>query len=335
MRGRLYYLLSSQLVKGADLNFILRGVEEISKKLLMRLDNVRSFYELYCEGPSANSLRRSSAPQPNLPQTQNVLDRWILSRLGELVRDTTDGFEKYELDVATRPLASFIDDLSTWYVRRSRDRFKVDGEDKQQALATLRHVLHTTALVMAPPMPFFAEDLFQKVKGEDDAQSVHLANWPSALAVDEQLLKDMARVRELSSLGLQAREAAGVKIRQPLAKLSVQSLTLSPELCQVIADELNVKEIVEDTNITSEGGVALDTELTPELEEEGILRDLTRRIQAWRKDQGLVISDRPAYELLVSGKELIVARKNTDALIVATGLSTLTITETETEKETE
>ncbi|MEI7719636.1 MAG: class I tRNA ligase family protein [bacterium] len=345
-----YTLLSSSVVHAEDFNFSMRSVEEVAKKLLMRLDNVRSFYELYVptslevssrmgepKDVRENSLARSSSKDGRgrpedffagrVSADLYVLDRWILSRLGELVRDTTSGFEKYELDVAMRPLASFIDDLSTWYVRRSRDRFKVDGDDKQQALATLRHVLYTTALVMAPAMPFFAEDLFQKVKSEDEteAESVHLAHWPVAGVVDEQLLKDMNQVRELSSLGLQEREKAGIKVRQPLAKLSVKTLTLSPELCAIIAEEINVKEIVEDKNLNSE--VGLDTELTPELEEEGIVRDLTRRIQGWRKTQGLVISDRPVYELVVSEKEATVAHKHKAALVVATGLSELTIVE--------
>src|SRR6185437_14329003 len=161
-----YYLLSSAVIRGEDLRFKAQGVEEVSKKLLMRLDNVRSFYELYAPqkldgkslGGGAPNARGAFRDKDFLQQVSaggHILDKWILSRLNELVQQTTEGFEKYELDSATRPLADFIDDLSTWYLRRSRDRFKEEGSDKEHALATLQHVLKVVAQVMAPVMPFF------------------------------------------------------------------------------------------------------------------------------------------------------------------------------------
>ncbi len=328
-----YYILSSSLVQAEDLNFALRGVEEVSKKLLMRLDNVRSFYDLYT--PTQESLAKSVAEpktevrdlakdsHKTLSQTQHVLDAWILSRLGELVRDTTAGFEKYELDMATRPLAGFIDDLSTWYLRRSRDRFKTDGANKAQALATLHHVLFTVSHVMAPIMPFFAEDLFKRVRNEDDAESVHLSNWPVAPAINAQLLKDMQMVRLVCSHALEVREKAGMKIRQPLAMLKAKQLPVDPALRALIADELNVKEVLEDATQTE--SVWLDTNLTQELKEEGMVRDLLRRIQDWRKEQKLQMNDRPSYTLEVTPEEKAVAEKNKSKLIEQTGLATLTI----------
>ncbi len=305
-----YYLLSSPVIRAEDLNFALRGVEEVSKKLLMRLDNVRSFYDLYAAGEHAQSV----APT-------HTLDVWVVSRLGELIRDTQAGFESYELDLATRPLASFIDDVSTWYLRRSRDRFKTEGADKQQALAVLRLVLKTTALVMAPAMPFFAEDLYLRVRDAGDAESVHLATWPLPQKIDESLLADMVRVRALCSRGLELREKAGVKVRQPLSKLVVKELSLSDALRAVIADELNVKAVVEDAGMQED--VMLDTTLTPELKEEGMLRDIIRHIQGWRKEQGLTITDRPAYTFVGSAEEVAVAQKYTDDILAATGLASL------------
>jgi len=278
----------------------------------MRLDNVRSFYALY-----ANDTKRSSA-------STNVLDRWIFSRLQELVRDTTLGFDTYELDVAARPLAAFIDDLSTWYLRRSRDRFKEAGEDKLQALATLRCVLYMTAQVMAPIMPFFAESLFQAVKEDADPESVHLCGWPATGAIDTQLIADMSRIRELASRGLEARDKAGIKVRQPLARLVVQSVPRDAQLQSILADEINVKEVSEDTSL--DGEVSLDTMLTPELKAEGLMRGFVRHIQAWRKEQNLTISDRPSFTLLVaSADEKEIAEKYRKEIMHETGLKELDI----------
>ncbi len=332
-----YHLLSSSVVRAEDLRFLARGVEEVVKKLLMRLDNVRSFYELYSpatsEGKSAaNSLHRSSAPQQSLPPTPkeslHVLDKWIMSRLSELVRDTTKGFEANELDVATRPLGAFIDDLSTWYLRRSRDRFKTEGDEKDAALATLRYVLFILAHVIAPVMPFFAEDLYQRVKSLHDPQSVHLANWPTHSTVDEQLLKDMVQVRVLASMGLQEREKAGIKIRQPLSKLSVKILPKNPNLKIILKEEVNVKDVVEDATLSVE--VLLDTTLTPELKEEGLLRDIIRSIQDLRKTQKLTISDRPVLAVITNEEGRKFFERNADTLVEETNLSTLTISDTST-----
>jgi isoleucyl-tRNA synthetase len=314
-----YYLLSSQLVRGEDLSFQEQGVSEVSKKLLMRLDNVASFYELYAP-PAGGGTPRSAG-------SAHVLDRWIVSRLGETLKETTDGFETYELDAATRPLASFIDDLSTWYVRRSRDRFKEAGEDKTQALATLRFVLYTLAHVMAPVMPFFSDELFGRVKEEGDAESVHLSRWPGLQPVDAALNVHMSFARELSTQGLKQREIAKIKVRQPLQALTVRSShTLPDELKDILKDELNVKEIVVEHADEKETSCALDTVISPELKEEGIVRDLVRRIQEWRKEQKLSISDRPDAIIAVTQEEEAIGEKHRAALIAQTGLTSLTFT---------
>jgi isoleucyl-tRNA synthetase len=327
-----YYLLSSSVIRAEDLRFNERGVEEVSKKLLMRLDNVRSFYDLYAAAPLPEKSRGEGVPSRRQDGAKDfflaevsqahVLDRWILSRLGELVRDTTAGFERYELDAAVRPLASFIDDLSTWYLRRSRDRFKEEGEDKTQALAVLRHILRTTAQVMAPVMPFFADDLFKRMKSETDEESVHLSQWPAAQKIDAQLLADMAKTRELASQALLLRERASLKVRQPLSKLTIK-YALSSELKAVLMSEINVKEVVEDAALSQD--TVLETELTDELREEGTVRDLVRRVQEWRKSQGLQIADRPSYTLIVTKNEEAAARKHQADIAAQTGLDVLTI----------
>ncbi len=325
-----YYLLSSPVIRGEDLRFNEKGVDEVSKKLLMRLDNVRSFYEMYARAqeklPEKGEMNGTPTPfSKTFPAPNHVLDNWILSRLGELVRDTTAGFEKYELDAASRPVGDFVDDLSTWYIRRSRDRFKQDGEDKEVALGTLRYVLYTLAHVMAPVMPFFADDLFLCVRQDGDAQSVHLSVWPAAGVIDKELIEQMAQARSVASLGLQARERAGIKVRQPLGRLTAKALPTNPDLCAIIADELNVKEVVE--NPTQHEEVVLDTELTPELKEEGQLREWVRAIQGWRKEQNFSVADRPG--LLVVGPDAQFIRAHREVLMQATGLLSLEVKEGE------
>lgn len=304
-----YYMLASPVIRGEDLRFNERGVEEVQKKLVMRLDNVRSFYEMYAPSlPSASSI------------SQHPLDRWIVAKLNKLIADSTAGYESYELDLATRPLMGFVDDLSNWYVRRSRDRFKEEGEDKQNALATLRYVLLTAARVMAPVMPFYADDLYRRLGA---GESVHLSEWPDAQATDEQLIADMAVVRELASKGLELRERAGIKVRQPLSKFAAKAVPQDEGLRSILALELNVKEVAQDETLDEP---YLATELTPELKEEGLVRDIVRRIQDWRKTEGLTVADRPSYTLVVANDdEKRAAENNKEKIVSATNLKELTI----------
>jgi len=279
-----FYLLSSPVIRGEDLNFSEKSLAELSRKNLGRLTNVLSFYELYAD--IALDVQR---PQ----DSANVLDRWILARLAEVIQDATAGFENYELDKATRPVTGFIDDLSVWYLRRSRERMKYgDAADQQMAVATLRHVLKTLALVMAPSMPFFADYLYRAVRTESDPISVHLSSWPEAEAFEAGILEEMQLTRSFVTKALELRTEANVKVRQPL-----QSLTVRHELHaagrpyhELIMAEVNVKEIKSDPSLETE--VALDTTITPELQAEGEVRDLMRYIQDMRKDAGLAAADR-------------------------------------------
>jgi isoleucyl-tRNA synthetase len=233
----------------------------------------------------------------------NILDQWILSRLNELNSEVTAGMEKYELDKATRPFADFIDDLSTWYLRRSRDRFKGDDEnDKVAALDTTHFVLVELAKLLAPFMPFIAEEIYIKLDG--GKESVHLESWPDQGKVDIDLLGNMKVVREIASLGLEARSKAKINVRQPLSKLKIKNEKLKVQdvaLVDLIKEEVNVKGILFDANLLMD--VELDTYITPELEEEGELRDLIRAIQDRRKERGLTIQDRPTLKIFAEDKE--------------------------------
>ena len=301
-----YYLLSSAVVKAEDLCFLETGVDEVLKKNLTRLENVYSFYDMYS--------KNTSVPVKNfVPISDNILDQWILALVNKLIYEATSAIEKYELDRAVRPITDFVDDLSTWYLRRSRDRFKSsDIKDKNQAIETTRYVLEELAKLIAPAMPFYAEELYQKVKSFAGVESVHLSSWPMAHKIsnaEETILLNMQEVRRLVSLGLEARSQANLKVRQPLAKLKIKSDKFKMEekekYFELIKDEVNIKEVVIDETLVSE--VELDLNITPELKEEGLVRELTRGIQEFRKQEKLSPSDLISLRIKTDqiGKNLI------------------------------
>lgn len=268
-----FYLLSSPGIKGEDFSFLEKEVLEIQRKNIGRLHNVLAMYEMF-----ANDTKASD-------DSSNVLDRWIIARTNTLVTEVTAGYTNYELDKATRPVTDFIDDLSVWYLRRSRDRFKGEDEvSKNEAIATLRQVLQTLSLVIAPVMPFYAEYLWQAVKSADDSQSVHLGKWPQAGVIDADVLLAMEQVREVVTSALEARTKSGIKVRQPIA--SVFGPAIPQEMEHVVLDELNAKAYE-----VTEAAIGIDTELTPALQAEGSVRDLMRAIQGKRKTEGLEPQD--------------------------------------------
>jgi isoleucyl-tRNA synthetase len=312
-----HYLMSSQAVRAEDLRFSEKGVDEVVKKVINRLLNVVSFYEMYATG----DLRAQD--KAIKPGSVGILDRWIISRLNELISAVTDGLESYEIDRAARPIEDFIDDLSTWYLRRSRDRFKGEDEsDKAAALSVTRFVLAECAKVIAPFMPFLAEDIHQRIfKGDANTPSVHLQKWPISEPIDTKLLADMRTARNIASKGLEARMKAGINVRQPLSKLSVSSSfgALADAYLGLIRDEVNVKEVV--LGAASQTDVDLDTALTPELKEEGEVRELLRRIQDLRKERGLKVGDKAVLTVTSDLKDL--ATKNEKAIKDATSLSAI------------
>src|SRR5690606_13341589 len=162
---------------------------------------------------------------------------------------------------------------------------------------TTRYVLDVVSRLMAPFTPFFAEEIYSQVKELDAPESVHLVDWPTGNEVKVNLIKDMEVVRDIVSEALKLREAAGIKVRQPLSRLSINQSELSgqSDLLQVIADEINVKEVIVDESQTDK--VVLNTDITPELQQEGHMRELTRFIQGLRKDAGLSPDDRIVLHL--------------------------------------
>ncbi|MBU1895543.1 isoleucine--tRNA ligase [Patescibacteria group bacterium] len=282
-----YYLLSSPVMHAEGLNFSENEVREMFNKVVNTLWNVFEFYKMFAEeGTKSNKQKAKS---------DNVLDRWIMTKLHILVREVTEKMEEYKLAEASRPILNFITELSQWYVRRSRDRFKGDDEaDKQNALSTLHEVLLTLSKVMAPFTPFIAEKIFEGTKNNEQGTSVHLEMWPGVddKMIDDKLISDMGIVRKIVEMGHALRKEAGIAVRQPLTGLHVIGYGLRDELKVIIAEELNLKEIgdkvIGDKVVVREEGelkVSLDIEITDELKKEGLVREIVRAINNIRKEK--------------------------------------------------
>ncbi len=266
-------LLSSPVVKGENLLFSDENVSDVYKKNISRLENVVTLYQMNKDTEYATSA-----------ESKHVLDVWMISRIHELVKQSTKGYNNYLLDEAVRGIGDIIDDISVWYTRRSRERLKGDTgeEDKKLAYETLTYTLITLAKIMAPVMPFIAERMYQDLGGKKE--SVHLESWPEAGEINDEVLVTMKKTREVVSSALMKRTEAKVNVRQPLSVLTITT-ELSDEYLAIIKDEVNVKEIKVGTELL------LDTELTPELVREGELRNLMRAVQDARKEKGLSPKD--------------------------------------------
>ncbi len=278
------YLMSSPLMKGEDANFSEKTVAEIANKIIGRLGNVLSFYELY----------RDQSLETETVAPTNVLNIWIMARLNQLVEGVTKGMEMYDMAEATRPFDLFVDDLSTWYLRRSRDRVKEgDTETKQ----TLYVVLKTVAKVLAPFAPFTSEDMWQRLKRAADVESAHLAQWPTTTApVSKEVLTAMKTTREICASGHMLRQKSNIVVRQPLATLFAPEIP-AEEYQEIIKDELNVKAI------TTGETLSFDETITPALKREGQYRDLVRAVQDLRKQADLIPSDRISVVLTKESEE--------------------------------
>ena len=232
---------------GQERRFSSDLVGEVIRNFTLTLWNVYSFFVTYANLDKPQAL--------NITAPANELDRWLLSELNVLVRDVTKAYEEYDVTNATRPVEQFVETLSTWYVRRSRRRFwKNDSAaDKQSAYSTLYTALTTVAKLIAPAMPFLAEELYQNlVRSVDETapESVHLSEWPVAMEefIDESLNTEMKLVMKLVSLGHSARQKANRKVRQPLAEAAFSVGNNSERAAliknaEVVQDELNVKQV--------------------------------------------------------------------------------------------
>ena len=288
-----FVMLSSPVLAGEDFALLDKDVSDTARKLTM-IWNVYDFFTMYAEVDGwdpKNSWKPSG--KTTFGDLKNPLDRWIISRLHQVKAEVIEGMDQYNIPKAIAGVLPFIDDLSNWFVRRSRRRFwkSEDDGDKAEAYWTLYTVLVKFAAVVAPFVPFLAEELWQNMTGGEEGESVHLLNYPKNVEVDQKVLDDMERCRAILPEGLAQRmnrndEFGQIKVRQPLAKLTYGGEKLDEFYEQIIAEEVNVK-VVEHGD-----ALALDKQLTPELREEGFVRELIRFVQSARKKAGLNVDDR-------------------------------------------
>ncbi len=304
---RWYFFVATQA--GNVYRFDEKSVAEITRRFLLTLWNVYSFFVTYA------NIDRFTPGYEAVPLEPSELDKWIISELNQLIIDVDTALDGYNPTEAGRKIESFVNDLSNWYVRRSRRRFwkSENDADKQSAYTTLHECLVTLSKLLAPFTPFLAEELYQNLVGSvfpEAPDSVHLADFPVAdvAKIDEQLATDTRLVMKVSSLGRAARSQAGIKVRQPLAHVVVSVAGSNEQrslerLKPQILEELNVKDLRFIDSVTeldkpgymvsSEGNcaVAIPTEISPELASEGMAREIVHRLQIMRRSAGFDIAD--------------------------------------------
>ena len=360
----------------------LKNVQETQRGFLSTLWNVYSFYVLYAEIDQFNPLKYADY------KSENIMDKWIISKLNTLVKEVAEKLDKYDITGAALEIEDFTDSLSNWYVRRNRERFWSQelNDEKIGAYVTLYNVLVTLCKISAPFVPFITDEIYQNLVTNLDPkapESVHLCLWPEVdeTLIDKKLEQEMDLAYKIVKLGRSARNSVNIKNRQPLSKMLISINTLPEYYADIVKEELNVKEVVlgaemseyvnfeikpnlpvlgkeygklipkikeeiskknqmdlantvknggteyieiDDTQIglnaenllvtmqgkegfafSGEGeiGVVLDTKITPELEEEGYLREVLSKVQNMRKEKGFEVLDR--INLYVTGNEKI------------------------------
>jgi len=265
-----FFLLSSTKV-GEDYRFSEERVRETNRKVISTLWHCHSFFETYVENASSDNL-----------EPENPLNRWILSRTQRAIKKIIEEMDDYKLTEAAREVEDLIEDLSNWYVRRSRNKFQnpQSKKEKKEFATTFHYVLVNVVKAAAPFTPFVTDYLYKKLTGKE---SVHLADYPEVddSLIDESLEKEMEKVRKLAQEALSERAKTGIKVRQPLPELKIDK-ELSSEVVDILKEEVNVKKITVDEK------VKLITDISPELKKEGMAREILRRTQHLRKKADLV-----------------------------------------------
>ncbi len=316
-----FLLLSSPLLNGEDFALHDKDVGDVARKLSM-IWNMYDFFTMYAE---VDGWEFDGELKDPLGELTNPLDIWIVSRLHQLVAEVERHMDAYNIPDALSPILPFLDDASNWYVRRSRRRFwkSEDDGDKNDAYRTLHYVLVRLGYILAPFTPFLAEELYRNLTS--DNESIHLKDWLTAGAVNDQALADMSRTRELINNGLSLRmkqdeHQVSIKVRQPLQSAAYAGAKLAEYYEQIMAEELNVKEIrwiesldehLADYDVTEgvikpESWVEISKHLTPELKREGLMREVIRHVQSARKKAGLQVDDR--IELGITSRDSEIAQ---------------------------
>ena len=332
-----FLLLSSPLLNGEDFALHDKDVGDVARKLSM-IWNMYDFFTMYAE---VDGWEFDGELKDPLSELTNPLDVWIVSRLHQLVAEVERHMDTYNIPDALSPILPFLDDASNWYVRRSRRRFwkSEDDGDKNDAYRTLHYVLVRLSYILAPFTPFLAEELYHNLTG--DNESIHLKDWLTAGAVNDQVLADMSRTRELINNGLSLRmkqdeHQVSIKVRQPLQCAAYAGVKLTDYYEQIMAEELNVKEIrwiesldehladydVTEGMIKPESWVEISKHLTPELKREGLMREVIRHVQSARKKAGLQVDDRIMLQLTTDDEQLRQAIDEHAEVIAAETLAT-------------
>lgn len=304
-----YYLLTSPVINGETVVLDEAAIRTVQRNLFMTLYNSAGFWAMYAQIDGFK-------PQ-NLGQPQNLasqLDRWLVARVNQTGSVMEKALVEYDLLAATRPLVDLVDDLSNWYIRRSRRRFwkSSDDNDKKEAYQTLFWALIRTCQLLAPWSPFVSDYLYRHLTAGMNgvAESVHLTDWPKPVDLEinvSDTISLMDTVRAVVSEGLAQRATAGIRVRQPLEEVTLGvEADLDEGLRDIISEELNVKKI-SFSKATSSGQnplVKLNTRITQSLRKEGLVRDLIRQIQAARKEADLNVEDRIKLGLATKNKQL-------------------------------
>lgn len=283
------YFMSSPVMLGEDMNFSEDSVAENYRFLLTLWNSYKYFIDY------ATTFDWKPAFGKDRKEALTVLDKWILSRLNSLIFSVRKELDEYNIPKAVKALKEFLtEELSTWYIRRSRERISAneDPEDRGAALGVMHNVLVAYCKLIAPVIPFVSDEIYRNLTEE---LSVHLTDYPlgDKDLVDEDLEADMRTIRELVEIGHAQRKESGIKLRQPLLKFTYQNIEkLSEDLEKILAEELNVKEVEykksSEDNLTGE----MNTNITPELKTEGEARDLIRQVQQLRKEANLTLKDK-------------------------------------------
>lgn len=281
----LRWLLYTVNQPGNPKKFDIKGMKDVMNRVFRMLWNSYYFFVMYA------NIDKFEPAMEQKQQTANLLDRWIISELNILIKNVDEKLENYDMYNSAYAIEKFIDNLSNWYIRRSRKRFwkSEDDGDKKAAYETLHYVLVELSKLMAPFCPFISEEIYKNLTGKE---SVHLADFSMAdeKLIDEKLNEEMEKTRSIITEALQLRAKAGIKVRQPLAELRIKNYELRKEFLDIIQEEVNVKNASFDQNISE--NIELNTEITEDLKLEGQAREIVRFIQEMRKEAGYEVDNR-------------------------------------------
>ncbi len=277
------YLMGSPTMAGQDMNISEQGVYEQVKKINLIYWNCYNYFKTFAD------FHKFDFKKELKNSTDNLLDLWILSRANRFLKDFTAFLDHYRIPESVRLIPEFLDDLSRWYIRRSRDRFRA-GDKK--ALSVLYQVLILFTKTAAPLIPFLTEEIYKDL--DNNKESVHLENWPrfAKELINHDLEEKMIIVKNVCTMALAQRAKLGVKVRQPLLELKIKEERIKhdQELLDLIKEEVNVKEVIFDDSLRQE--IWLNPEIDKKLRQEGLLREFIRNIQQMRKLAGLKPGDK-------------------------------------------